>query len=301
MLSAIKNLFRSEASASVPKWERMPVWEDLVEDMPDAQVPMIDRKVVDESQFTEDQKTFRDQGFLILENFLPKKELNAYIKEREKLKLPGGYPTPIPYMNVDQIKDLCLIKPLADKLEELFDKPMGMHLNLTGWVSTERNWHQDEYLNPPGVDGWYVAVWMALDDIHPDAGPFEYVPGSHKWDLVRRDKVLEWIEPEERKRDTWPKTSERFLTELFEKEVKKHGIESRKFIAKKGDVLIWHSRLMHRGTKPNNPDLERRTIITHFSAIDKRPDMAKPIQHKDGGYYFPFKAAGQPDNSMMAA
>ena len=54
-----------------------------------------------------------------------------------------------------------------------------MHLNLTGWVSTERNWHQDDYLNP-FINSWYGRL-VALDKISADAGPFEYVPGSHKW------------------------------------------------------------------------------------------------------------------------
>ncbi|MCB2081650.1 MAG: phytanoyl-CoA dioxygenase family protein, partial [Rickettsiales bacterium] len=148
------------------------------------------------------------------------------------------------------------------------------------------NWHQDEYLNPPGVAGWYVAVWMALDTIHPDAGPFEYVPGSHKWDLVRRDKVLEYISPEERGKETWPKQSERFLTQLFEDKVKEKGIKSQYFLAEKGDVLIWHSRLMHRGTEPKNRNLQRRTIITHYSGINHRVDMPVKQQHKGQGYYF---------------
>jgi ectoine hydroxylase-related dioxygenase (phytanoyl-CoA dioxygenase family) len=26
-------------------------------------------------------------------------------------------------------------------------------------------------------------VWVALEDISPDSGPFEAIHGSHKWDL----------------------------------------------------------------------------------------------------------------------
>jgi ectoine hydroxylase-related dioxygenase (phytanoyl-CoA dioxygenase family) len=189
-------------------------------------------------------------------------------------------------MQVSEIKDLCLHKPLCDKLEELIGEPMSMHLNLMGWISTERNWHQDDYLNPPGVDGWYVTVWMALDDIHPNAGPFEYVPGSHKWDLVRRNKVLKYLTPEEAKKNSWPKTSERFLTRLFEEQVASKGVESKKFIAVKGDVLIWHSRLMHRGSNPVDKDLTRKTIITHYCGINHRSDMPFFKHHNQSGYYF---------------
>ena len=189
-------------------------------------------------------------------------------------------------MFVNEIKDIALSKKLATVLEELIGEPMGVHLNLTGWVSTERDWHQDEYLNPPCVNGWYISVWIALDNISADAGPFEYVPGSHKWDLVRRNKVLEFLSPKERIQNSWPKSSERFLTDLFQEQVSKNNLTPKQFLAKKGDVLIWHSRLMHRGSKPNKTDILRKSLICHYSGIHHRPDMPLKKQHKDGGYYF---------------
>ena len=38
------------------------------------------------------------------------------------------------------------------------------------------------------VNGWYLAVWMALDDIGPETGPFQFIPGSHRWPVLRRDQ-----------------------------------------------------------------------------------------------------------------
>ena len=84
---------------------------------------------------------------------------------------------------------------------------MCLSLALTGWVSTERNWHQDDYLNPPDVDAWYVAAWLALDDIPSGSGPFQYVPGSHRWPAIRGDKVRLGIEaqsPVDQARDHLP-------------------------------------------------------------------------------------------------
>src|SRR5438552_11002670 len=87
---------------------------------------------------------------------------------------------------------------LCATMESLIGEPMMLHLALTGWVSTERTWHQDDYLNPAHVAGWYAAVWMALDDnIHSDSGPFEYLPGSHRWPTLRRDKVISFLTEEE--------------------------------------------------------------------------------------------------------
>ena len=262
-----------------------PQWDDLIDDLSDDEVPLVDRKQVDEASLTPDQEFYRDNGYLIMEKFMPDDLIEAYCKVRSSESL-GGYSSSTPYMFVDEIKELGLYKPLMDKLEELIGEPMGMHLNLTGWISTERNWHQDEYLNPPDVNGWYISVWMALDDIHPDAGPFEFVPGSHKWQLVRRNKVLEFLKPIERIKNTWPKASERFLTRLFGEQVKKNNLKAKKFIAKKGDVLLWHSRLMHRGTSPKDTSLLRKAFISHYSGIHHRKDMPIKRNFKSQGHYF---------------
>jgi len=160
-----------------------------------------------------------------------------------------------------------------------------MHLNLTGWISTERNWHQDDYLNPPTVNNWYAAVWFALDAIHPDSGPFEFIPRSHKWRAIRRDKLLEHLPPEDRT-GNWPKTSEHILVPLLEKEIERSGLKPQQFIAKKGDILIWNGHLMHRGTSPKNPGSPRKAIITHYSSIYRRIDAPRPVNFKGQGHYF---------------
>ena len=218
-------------------------------------------------------------------------------------------------MKLDEIKDLSLYAPLMEILNGLIGEPMAMNLNLCNWVSTERNWHQDDYLNPPEVNGHYLACWFALDDIHPDSGVFEFVPGSHKWPVMRGEKVRALLEPHEQTNPDWPRIAERFLDEVFEAKIREQqllepierfwhaGMVPQKEVipfknsphqwsdAKKGDVLIWHAWLAHRGSKPKNPALLRKSLITHYSGINHRPDMQKPILWENGdskGYYFPF-------------
>jgi Phytanoyl-CoA dioxygenase (PhyH) len=258
----------------------------ISESVADEVVPFLDRKVVDESALDADQKFWRDNGYLILRDFLPHDLIDAYVKLREKVPSAGGWSCPVPYMHVSELRDLSLHAQLMDKLKSLIGEKMGLHLNLTGWVSTERNWHQDDYLNPPYINSWYAAVWMALDDIHADSGPFEFVPGSHKWPLLRSHKVMLYLTPEERTRIDWPKISERFVNEIVEREVRARAAPTEKFIAKKGDLLIWHGRLMHRGSVPNTPGMPRKTLISHYSGISHRLDMRSTAEHTSGGTYF---------------
>ena len=237
-----------------------------------------------------DPADWNSDGVVIIENFFPEELMAAYEQcwLQENSERPNGWPDPIPYMRHNEIKDILCWKPLALLLEELIGEPAGLHLNLTGWVSTERDWHQDSYLNPPHVGDAYAAVWIALDNISPDSGPFQYVPGSHRWPQVTREKILQALEPDERDH-RWPKFSERILTPLFEQFISECGVEPISYLPKRGDLLVWHGRLMHRGSRANIPGMQRKGLIAHYSGIKHRSEMPKAQQWKGGGWFFPLQ------------
>ena len=250
----------------------------------------------EEEPETDLQAEWKDDGLVVLPNFIPDFMLtryaNAWIKDNEER--PGGWPFDVPYMYIPALLDMLSYGPLNETMEELVGEPMGTHLNLTGWRSTLRNWHQDGYLNPTHVFDHYVAVWIAIEDIHPDSGPFQFVRGSHRFPVINHEKMLHALGPDTEEDPMWPKRSEEILTPLFEQLIVDANLKVESFIANKGDVLIWHSRLMHRGSIPNNPDLERRGCIAHYSGIHHRPDMPPPLSrigrnnnHQINGYYFP--------------
>jgi len=261
-------------------------WETVSGPVEDANLPPLDRAVVDESRLSQAQKFWRENGYLVVPGLVSDQLIEAYCAVRGKVSHGEGWHTGTPYMQEPTIRDLCLVKPLTDMLEHLLGEPMGLHLNLTGWLSTERDWHQDDYLNPPFVNGHYVAVWTALDDIQPDSGPFEFVPGSHRWPIIRQDLVLKELGFENGDDKNWPWDSERLLTPFFEREIKARGARVERFLGKKGDVLIWHARLLHRGSLAERPGAERKSLIAHYSGITRRPDMPYTKRHEDGGYYF---------------
>jgi len=233
---------------------------------------------------------WNEDGVVIHKSFLPEDLMIAYEEcwLRENKDRPMGWPDPIPYTRHPELLEILTWGPLANLLESLISEPAGLHLNLTGWQSTERDWHQDSYLNPPHVGDYYAAVWIALDDIHADSGPFQYVPGSHRWPQVTREKILGALSPEERDH-RWPKFSERVLTPLFEAEIEKRGNNVVSHLPSRGDVLVWHGRLMHRGSRPNVPGMQRKSLIAHYSGIHHRQDMPKAVQRQGGGWYFPLE------------
>lgn len=249
-------------------------------------------------------------GVVVLPGAMPEDSMTVYESEWMEQhgstwppRNPGGWPNPTPYYQHRALRELMTYAPLMNTIGGLIGEPPGLHLCLTGWVSTRRDWHQDTYLNPPHVGDSYAAVWIALEDIHPDSGPFQYVPGSHRWPTVTQEKIFRYVDCADPR---WPAHSEKILTPIFEREIERRRqhdlIETvdgytRNFkgpspvvtyLPKRGDVLIWHGRLVHRGSPPKDPKMARRAVIAHYSGIHHRLDMPPPVQDiRTGGWYFP--------------
>jgi ectoine hydroxylase-related dioxygenase (phytanoyl-CoA dioxygenase family) len=243
-----------------------------------------------------------EEGVVIHRGILPDDLIDAYCKVREPFG-PVAPWSPTAYMTVPELRDLALCEPVVEAVEAVIGEPAAMHLNLHNWVSTERTWHQDDYLQPfpDGLNDRYCGAWFALDDVNTLAGPFQWISGSRSWPFLTREQVLAQLKPDERGPD-WPRAAEPFVTEHWEimrasgGRRSKPGITSaianeakvETFYARRGDLLLWHSRVVHRGSKPAVPNMERRALIVHYSAIDARPDMGgwDNVECHMAGHYF---------------
>lgn len=239
---------------------------------------------------------WNNDGFLIKKNFIPEQLMedyeacwvdnNAeYVNGKLVMTRPGGWPDCTPYRRHPEVMNILTYSGISKTIEELIGEPGAVHLNLTGWVSTTRDWHQDTYLNPPHVGDYYAAVWIALETITPESGPFQLVPGSHRWPTVTREKILQALRPEQRDY-RWPRFSEEILTPIFTSQIESRNAEVVTYLPERGDVLFWHGRLLHRGSNPSIAGALRKSLIAHYSGINHRQDMPKALRHGDG-WYFP--------------
>ena len=99
------------------------------------------------------------------------------------------------------------------------------------------------------------AVWVALEDIHPDAGPLFYYPGSHKLPYINmNDFDLKTIDDGD-----YPiyQTKIETLAENL-------GFKKTTFLPKRGEALIWHGNLLHGGPTPNNKEITRLSQVVHY-------------------------------------
>jgi phytanoyl-CoA hydroxylase len=54
--------------------------------------------------------------------------------------------------------------------------------------------------------------------------------------------------------------------------IQKGNYEKKVFLPKKGDVLLWHAALVHEGTPINNAQLTRKSLVTHYTSINRMPE-----------------------------
>jgi ectoine hydroxylase-related dioxygenase (phytanoyl-CoA dioxygenase family) len=114
---------------------------------------------------------------------------------------------------------------------------------------------------------------------------------------MRNNKVKELVVPEIRNDGThhWAVAAEYLVNKSVDNYIRETGSEPKKFYAKKGDVLVWHGKLMHRGSIPNDPTKLRPAMIAHYSNIRNRRDFSSEItRHGRGGYYWEFGYMGRP-------
>ncbi|HWI13388.1 MAG TPA: phytanoyl-CoA dioxygenase family protein, partial [Burkholderiales bacterium] len=127
-----------------------------------------------------------------------------------------------------------------------------------------------------------AGLWIALEDVHPDAGPLFYVPGSHRWPFFRGEDVLA-RDPElaqEVKAASAPDSGAlrgdlvarlgRKWTELTLEMEKERGGERVPAVLKAGDAVIWHALLAHGGLPRINPALSRKSAVFHYIGENAR-------------------------------
>jgi len=156
-------------------------------------------------------KTYRDNGFVLVEDFLSAEELKEWreavavaVKERAGRKFPnqdivtgeddGINPDADYYGKVfDQLLNLWMTNERIKNI--MFDERIGrMAAELSGEDGI-RIWHDQALIKQPWANptGWHLdtpfwsfshrealSIWVALDDVTLENGCLFFIPGSHK-------------------------------------------------------------------------------------------------------------------------
>lgn len=125
----------------------------------------------------------------------------------------------------------------------------------TGTVEHQDSWYLDT--DPPGK---LIGVWYALEDIHPNSGPFFVMPGSHKMDSINRSEFPN--------HDDYVCEVKKKITES------KLSIENKAMTLDKGDILLWHPLLIHGAFNAEDESLSRKSFTSHFYPLKCKTKQA---------------------------
>ncbi|MFN5135581.1 MAG: phytanoyl-CoA dioxygenase family protein [Chitinophagaceae bacterium] len=208
-------------------------------------------------------------GFMHLKNYLPVEkadEINEAANQLIIQKLvPASHDNRITlgYKNSAVINEVMHDAGLLKLLSFVLDKEVVPFQTLNFIKGSGQRAHSDSIHMTTYPLGYLIAAWIALEDIHPDSGPLFYYPGSHKLPYLLNDDFENY--------STALKLGNKQYSDyedLVEEIISKTSYEKKVFLAKKGDVLIWHANLIHGGMPVANPALTRKSMVVHYYAKD---------------------------------
>jgi hypothetical protein len=158
----------------------------------------------------------------------------------------------------DDVRAIATNEAMLELLSKLYGRRAFPFQTLNFPVGTQQEAHTDSVHFSSLPERFMCGVWLAMEDIGPDAGPLFYLPGSHRWPMLtnamigRRGYGSSLASAQEPFADGW-----RALCEAY-------GASQEPFLARKGQALIWTANLLHGGSHQTDPTLTRWSQVTHY-------------------------------------
>ncbi len=157
----------------------------------------------------------------------------------------------------DSVKSMACNKQVLETLKMLYDKEPIPFQTLNFKRGSQQRAHSDT-IHFSSIPAKYMCgVWVALEDINEENGAVYYYPKSQN--LPEYNFAHFKKEPNDTSYKNYPE-----YEDFIEKILDANGFERKPFYAKKGDVLIWSSNIIHGGSPLLNPNSTRYSQVTHY-------------------------------------
>lgn len=220
---------------------------------------------------------YNENGYVVIKNAIPSDLIDAYEKiwldhhsKDGQITNYQGWPKSSPYLDHKEILDILCHESIFNFLN-LLNPHLTLHLAFTSWTSTRKSWHQDFTKSDKSQADNYIGVWVALDKIHPNSGPFQFIPKSHKWEID-----FEYVYSDQ---------SSDKPAELLNQEMHQRKAPGFQFTGSKGDLIIWHGHTVHAGGIPVDDSLLRKSLIGHYGVMAENS-----VNYGSGRFFNDFKA-----------
>lgn len=210
-----------------------------------------------------------EHGYLALPKFYGDAELDDHARANHRFKVNDLY------LESRATRSLALNERITPILSALLGSTPLLCNSLNLRQGSAQADHVDSLYMTPRSENKMLAIWVALEDVHADAGPLRYFPRSHKIpQYVFSTGSHHAVDAEI---DRW--------AHYMQAKVSEHGLEPVTFLAKKGDVFIWSAYLLHGGSAISDPARTRRSLVFHyFSEEDCVANRCTLVP--DGGAYW---------------
>jgi phytanoyl-CoA hydroxylase len=178
------------------------------------------------------------------------------------------------YLESDIVRGCSLHPRLVPILTELLDGEPAICNSLNFIQGSQQTGHIDTWFMPPPVANKMVITSICLEDVHPDAGPLFYWPGSQQI-----PPYMFWAGRIKAINAELPK-----CMDYVNGAVKERGLTRQTFLGRKGDVFIWAAQLLHGGTPINDITRTRRSLVVHYWRAQDLPSY-KLGRCGPGAYY----------------
>jgi len=209
-------------------------------------------------------RAFEDNGFAVLSGFFSAETVDGI--NQELANLIATQQISLRYQNKFMFafrKSEQIRKAGEGQLRELISALLGHEATLFQSINfltgSQQRTHSDSIHMSTFPLGGMAAAWVALEDITPDNGPLHYYPGSHKLPYYLnadyQNEGTEWLIG-----DKDYSEYEKFIAGR----VAEMGLQKQVFLARKGDVFVWHANLMHGGEPHTDPMQTRKSMVFHY-------------------------------------
>jgi hypothetical protein len=247
--------------------------------------------------------SFSKQGYLILPGAVPSAMIDAYLADLDSLRMQDDTPLKVTSFELEQpiqynsevharyksirtvddyfylpgARALLFNQTIERYLHLLLDTDPVLTQSLNFLHGSQQGMHKDTAFVVMNSPIKFLGVWIALEDVTAGSGELIYFPGSHRWqDYLFSGHFKHY----DKMRDGPQSLDDNYL--WLYREAERRGIREAHFLAKKGDVLIWHADLAHGGASVIDASATRRSLVGHFCSRGVKPLYCyyKPAQRK---------------------
>lgn len=213
----------------------------------------------------EEKSQFEKNGYLILNWLIPNDFIGNLLND-----LKGKYRYDSPHYNLNNrienafnfskyVKELAVNDKILDSLNKLCGGDYFPFQTLNFEKGTEQRLHSDWFHFAPSNNKGLAGVWVALEDTDENNGALTVVPGSHKLPYMYPSDFHIKVGSKENPYEYYSE-----YEDAIEKLVETNELKKKIVPIKKGQILIWHSNLIHGGSKILNLKSTRYSQVTHY-------------------------------------